>query len=64
MMKNKIKIDDNTYVKISYNDNGITMSVVVDHDDSIYSISLDLDSAKSEILSSMLIKNGEKGGSA
>ena len=41
-MDNKIEIDKNTYIKISKSGKEVFMSVVVDYDDKIYSISLDL----------------------
>lgn len=42
-MENKIEVDKNTYIKISkIKKDELSISVVVDYDDKIYSISLDL----------------------
>ena len=56
-MEDKIEIDKNTYIKISKSEKEIFMSVVVDYDDKIYSISLDLNEENANKLKKIINKD-------
>ena len=56
-MENKIEIDKNTYIKVNKVGEEIFMSIVVDYEDRIYSISLDLNESNANKLKSIINKD-------